>query len=71
MLSCVTNNKALAPRRQISKEEVVKDPVEVFCRVRPDKSDSSCLKVVNESTLCLVGSNSCWRYKAKGGLIHN
>ena len=54
MLSCVTNNKPLAPRRQISKEEVVKDPVEVFCRVRPDKSDSSCLKVVNESTLCLI-----------------
>jgi len=50
----VRSNKPLAPRRQISKEDVVKDPVEVFCRVRPDKSDSSCLKVVNESTLCLV-----------------
>jgi len=42
-------------RRQVSKEtDTVKDPVEVFCRVRPGDGDSECLQVLNENTVQLV-----------------
>ena len=43
-----------APRRQISREDTVKDPVEVFCRVRPGEGDNGCLQVMNENTVQLV-----------------
>jgi len=43
-----------APRRQVSKEETVRDPVEVFCRVRPIEGENGCLKVMDESTVQLA-----------------
>jgi len=36
------------------KDAVVKDPVEVFCRVRPDDSEEPCIKVIDDTTLKLV-----------------
>merc|ERR1719228_1925314 len=48
------NGRTQFPKRQTSKEEIVKDPVEVFCRVRPGDSDSNCLQVVDDTTVQLV-----------------
>jgi len=43
-----------APRRQVSKEETVRDPVEVFCRVRPGEGENGCLQVMDETTVQLA-----------------
>ena len=43
-----------APKRQISREEKVKDPVEVFARVRPGEGEVGCLQVLNETTVQLA-----------------
>jgi len=53
-----------APRRQISREDTVKDPVEVFCRVRPGEGDNGCLQVMNENTVQLVPPTSSRAYNS-------
>jgi len=43
-----------APRRQVSKEETVKDPVEVFCRIRPGEGENGCLQVLSDTEVQLA-----------------
>eukprot|EP00092_Neocalanus_flemingeri_P041223 GFUD01044883.1.p1 GENE.GFUD01044883.1~~GFUD01044883.1.p1 ORF type:complete len:890 (-),score=276.71 GFUD01044883.1:140-2809(-) len=45
---------APTPRRQVSREDKVRDPVEVFCRVRPGEGETSCLNVLTDTTVQLV-----------------
>lgn len=52
--------------RQNSKENLVqKDPVQVFCRIRPlqSESDLSCIRVVSSSTVALIPPESAINYK--------
>lgn len=51
--------------RQTSKENLVKDPVQVFCRLRPIQNDSdlSCIRVVSPSTVALIPPESAINYK--------
>ncbi|CRL04318.1 CLUMA_CG017413, isoform A [Clunio marinus] len=51
--------------RQASKENLIKDPVQVFCRIRPMQSDSdlSCIRVVSSSTVALIPPESAVNYK--------
>lgn len=51
--------------RQASKENLVKDPVQVFCRIRPMQSeaDLSCIRVVSSSTVALIPPESAINYK--------
>lgn len=59
----------LAPKtpksRQASKDSLVKDPVQVFCRIRPMQceSDLSCIRVVSSSTVALIPPESAVNYK--------
>lgn len=54
--------------RQASKENLVKDPVQVFCRIRPMQSeaDLSCVRVVSSSTVALIPPESAINYKIIG-----
>lgn len=51
--------------RQASKENLIKDPVQVFCRIRPMQSeaDLSCIRVVSSSTVALIPPESAINYK--------
>jgi kinesin family protein 23 len=52
--------------RQNSRENLVqKDPVQVFCRIRPmqSESDLSCVRVVSSSTVALIPPESAINYK--------
>ena len=52
-----------APRRQISRDsEAEKDPVEVFCRLRPGEEDNNCVKIVSDSTVQLAPPSSSKSY---------
>ena len=57
-----TRNPAVQPRRQISREEAEKDPVEVYCRLRPGEDGDGCVKVVSDSTVQLVPPASSKSY---------
>ena len=48
------NGRPHHPRILANKGEIVKDPVEVFCRVRPGEGGNGCLQVVDETTIQLV-----------------
>ena len=48
-----TKTPSVHPRRQISREEAEKDPVEVYCRLRPGEDDT-CVKIVDDTTVQLV-----------------
>ena len=54
---------SVQPRRQISREEAEKDPVEVFCRLRPG-SDESCVNVCSDSKVQLVPPTSSKSYSS-------
>ena len=49
-----TRTPSVQPRRQISKEEAEKDPVEVYCRLRPGEDGESCVKVLSDVRVQLV-----------------
>jgi kinesin family member 23 len=51
--------------RQNSKENLTKDPVQVFCRIRPlqSEADLSCVRVVSSSTVALIPPESAINYK--------
>lgn len=52
--------------RQTSRENLVqKDPVQVFCRIRPmqSESDLSCVRVVSSSTVALIPPENAINYK--------
>lgn len=50
--------------RQASKENLIKDPVQVFCRIRPmQEADLSCIRVVSSSTVALIPPESAVNYK--------
>lgn len=51
--------------RHNSKDNLVKDPVQVFCRIRPmqSESDLSCIRVVSSSTVALIPPESAINYK--------
>lgn len=51
--------------RQASKENLIKDPVQVFCRIRPMQSDAdlSCVRVVSSNTVALIPPESAINYK--------
>lgn len=51
--------------RQASKENLIKDPVQVFCRIRPiqSESDLSCIRVVSPSTVALIPPECAINYK--------
>lgn len=51
--------------RLASKENLFKDPVQVFCRIRPMQSeaDLSCLRVVSPSTVALIPPENAVNYK--------
>lgn len=51
--------------RQTSRDNLVKDPVQVFCRIRPmqTESDLSCIRVVSSSTIALIPPESAVNYK--------
>ena len=52
-----------APRRQISRDsEAEKDPVEVFCRLRPVEEDNNCVRIVSDSTVQLAPPSSSKSY---------
>ena len=51
-----------APRRQISQSEAEKDPVEVFCRLRPGEEDNNCVRIVSDSTVQLAPLSSSKSY---------
>ena len=57
-----TRNPQIQPRRQVSREEAEKDPVEVYCRLRPGEEGEGCVKVVNEATVQLVPPASSKSY---------
>ena len=42
------------PRRQISREDAEKDPVEVYCRLRPGDEAEPCVKVLSDVRVQLV-----------------
>ena len=46
------------PRRQISQDEAEKDPVEVYCRLRPGEEDNNCVKIVSDTTVQLAPPSS-------------
>ena len=54
--------------RQASKENLVKDPVQVFCRLRPlqSEADLSCIRVVSSTTIALIPPESAINYKIIG-----
>lgn len=51
--------------RHTSKESLVRDPVQVFCRIRPMQNDAdpSCVRVVSQSTIALIPPESAINYK--------
>lgn len=51
--------------RPNSNSNLVKDPVQVFCRIRPMQSDSdlSCVRTVSTSTIALIPPESAINYK--------
>lgn len=51
--------------RHNSKESLTRDPVQVFCRIRPMQSnaDLSCVRVVSTSTIALIPPESAINYK--------
>ena len=52
-----------APRRQISQSEAEKDPVEVFCRLRPGEEDNNCVvRIASDSTVQLAPLSSSKSY---------
>ena len=51
-----------APRRQISRDEAEKDPVEVYCRLRPGEEDNNCVKIVSDTTVQLAPPSSSKSY---------
>ena len=51
-----------APRRQISHSVAEKDPVEVFCRLRPGEEDNNCVRIVSDSTVQLAPLSSSKSY---------
>ena len=59
-----TGNKVQVPIRQISKEDIVRDPVEVFCRVRPREEEDVCLKVMDETSVQLAPPASSKSYNS-------
>ena len=53
-ISLRSTRTPLQPRRQISKEDAEKDPVEVYCRLRPGYEEEPCLKVLSDVRVQLV-----------------
>ena len=51
-----------APRRQISRDEAEKDPVEVYCRLRPGEEENNCVKLVSDTTVQLAPPSSSKSY---------
>lgn len=51
--------------RPNSNNNLVKDPVQVFCRIRPMKSDAdmTCVKVISSSTVSLIPPENAINYK--------
>jgi kinesin family member 23 len=51
--------------RQTSRESLVKDPVQVFCRIRPMQGDNeiSCIRVVSSRQVALIPPESAINYK--------
>lgn len=51
--------------RKVSNENLIKDPVQVFCRIRPMQSegDLSCVRVVQSNTVALIPPESAVNYK--------
>ena len=53
-ISLRSTRTPVQPRRQISKEDAEKDPVEVYCRLRPGDEDEPCVKVLSDVRVQLV-----------------
>ena len=53
-LSLRSTRTPIQPRRQISREDAEKDPVEVYCRLRPGEDGESCVKVLSDVRVQLV-----------------
>lgn len=53
-----------APRRQVSRDsEAERDPVEVYCRLRPgEETDNNCVKIVSDTTVQLAPPTSSKSY---------
>ncbi|XP_063699925.1 kinesin-like protein KIF23 [Culicoides brevitarsis] len=53
------------PRKQNSKENLTKDPVQVFCRIKPlpCEGDLSCIKVISPTTVVLTPPEFAVNYK--------
>lgn len=51
--------------RNPSRENLAKDPVQVFCRIRPlqNESDLSCIRVVSSSTVALIPPENAVNFK--------
>ena len=46
---------SVQPRRQVSREEKERDPVEVYCRLRPgEETEHNCVKVAGDTSVQLV-----------------
>ena len=53
-LSLRSTRTPIQPRRQISREDAEKDPVEVYCRLRPGEDGEPCVKVLSDVRVQLV-----------------
>lgn len=51
--------------RQTSRDNLVKDPVQVFCRIRPMQADTevTCIRVVSSTKVALIPPESAINYK--------